>query len=223
MKKVTLAPGNRSAGSLPRQGRAAALRRPAAAGIRHRCAGAGGAGAEPAAAAAARELAQVRDSPRANRGGLVRIEGCTREGLLELSVIDDGLGFRLEDAPDGRGAAGLRNTRERPDGAVWRAPLLHRAQQPPGSAGRHGAAAGNSGTGAGAGPRWGAPGKRAFGGPRRWDSAAIIVDGMKCWSRRGVEIRGGAASDFEILTQCASRARSARRHPAVSAGDLDLP
>jgi LytS/YehU family sensor histidine kinase len=47
------------------------------------------------------------------QGGLVRIEGRTREGLLELSVIDDGPGLR-EDAPDGvRRGVGLRNTRER--------------------------------------------------------------------------------------------------------------
>jgi two-component system LytT family sensor kinase len=47
------------------------------------------------------------------QGGLVRIEGRTREGLLELAVIDDGPGLR-EDAPDGaRRGVGLRNTRER--------------------------------------------------------------------------------------------------------------
>jgi signal transduction histidine kinase len=47
------------------------------------------------------------------QGGLVRIEGRTREGLLELSVIDDGPG--LPDGPpasDRRGV-GLSNTRER--------------------------------------------------------------------------------------------------------------
>ncbi len=47
------------------------------------------------------------------QGGLVRIEGRTREGLLELSVIDDGPG--LPDGPptgDRRGV-GLANTRER--------------------------------------------------------------------------------------------------------------
>jgi two-component system LytT family sensor kinase len=47
------------------------------------------------------------------RGGLVRIEGRTRGGLLELAVIDDGPGLR-EAAPDGaRRGVGLRNTRER--------------------------------------------------------------------------------------------------------------
>jgi two-component system LytT family sensor kinase len=47
------------------------------------------------------------------QGGMVRIEGRTREGLLELAVIDDGPGLR-EDAPDGvRRGVGLRNTRER--------------------------------------------------------------------------------------------------------------
>ena len=47
------------------------------------------------------------------QGGLVRIEGRTREGLLELSVIDDGPGLR-EEAPAGeRRGVGLRNTRER--------------------------------------------------------------------------------------------------------------
>jgi LytS/YehU family sensor histidine kinase len=47
------------------------------------------------------------------QGGLVRIEGRTREGLLELSVIDDGPGLR-EGAPvSERGGVGLRNTRER--------------------------------------------------------------------------------------------------------------
>src|SRR5580658_3248017 len=47
------------------------------------------------------------------QGGLVRIEGRTREGLLELSVIDDGPGLR-EGAPvSERGGVGLANTRER--------------------------------------------------------------------------------------------------------------
>jgi len=47
------------------------------------------------------------------QGGLVRIEGRTREGLLELSVIDDGPGMR-EGAPSGeRRGVGLANTRER--------------------------------------------------------------------------------------------------------------
>ena len=47
------------------------------------------------------------------QGGSVRIEGRVREGLLELSVIDDGPGMR-EGAPTGqRRGVGLRNTRER--------------------------------------------------------------------------------------------------------------
>ena len=47
------------------------------------------------------------------QGGLVRIEGRAREGLLELSVIDDGPGLR-EGAPvSERRGVGLRNTRER--------------------------------------------------------------------------------------------------------------
>ena len=46
-------------------------------------------------------------------GGSVRIEGRAREGLLELSVIDDGPGLR-EGVPAGdRRGVGLRNTRER--------------------------------------------------------------------------------------------------------------
>lgn len=47
------------------------------------------------------------------QGGLVRIEGRTREGLLELSVIDDGPGLREGAPPAERGGVGLRNTRER--------------------------------------------------------------------------------------------------------------
>jgi two-component system, LytTR family, sensor kinase len=47
------------------------------------------------------------------QGGLVRIEGRTREGLLELSVIDDGPGLREGAAPSERRGVGLRNTRER--------------------------------------------------------------------------------------------------------------
>jgi signal transduction histidine kinase len=50
------------------------------------------------------------------QGGLVRIEGRTREARLELSVIDDGPGLREgEHAPMGgeRRGVGLRNTRER--------------------------------------------------------------------------------------------------------------
>jgi LytS/YehU family sensor histidine kinase len=47
------------------------------------------------------------------QGGNVRIEGRTREGFLELAVIDDGPGMR-EGAPTGeRRGVGLRNTRER--------------------------------------------------------------------------------------------------------------
>jgi hypothetical protein len=47
------------------------------------------------------------------QGGSVRIEGRVREGLLELSVIDDGPGIR-EGAPvNERRGVGLRNTRER--------------------------------------------------------------------------------------------------------------
>jgi two-component system, LytTR family, sensor kinase len=46
-------------------------------------------------------------------GGSVRIEGRTRDGRLELSVIDDGPGLR-EGMPAGeRRGVGLRNTRER--------------------------------------------------------------------------------------------------------------
>jgi len=47
------------------------------------------------------------------QGGMVRIEGRTREGLLELSVIDDGPG--LPDGPPAseRRGVGLANTRER--------------------------------------------------------------------------------------------------------------
>ena len=44
---------------------------------------------------------------------MVRIEGRTREGLLELSVIDDGPGLREGAAPGERRGVGLRNTRER--------------------------------------------------------------------------------------------------------------
>jgi two-component system, LytTR family, sensor kinase len=47
------------------------------------------------------------------QGGLVRIEGRTREGLLELSVIDDGPGLREGATTGERRGVGLRNTRER--------------------------------------------------------------------------------------------------------------
>jgi two-component system, LytTR family, sensor kinase len=47
------------------------------------------------------------------QGGMIRIEGRTREGLLELSVIDDGPGLREGAAPGERRGVGLRNTRER--------------------------------------------------------------------------------------------------------------
>src|SRR3984893_15749253 len=47
------------------------------------------------------------------QGGLVRIEGRTREGLLELSVIDDGPGLREGTTPGERRGVGLANTRER--------------------------------------------------------------------------------------------------------------
>jgi len=50
------------------------------------------------------------------QGGWVRIEGRIREGLLELSVIDDGPGLReaaTNEAGGDRRGVGLRNTRER--------------------------------------------------------------------------------------------------------------
>jgi two-component system LytT family sensor kinase len=51
-------------------------------------------------------------SPRES-GGMIRIEGRTRAGMLELAVIDDGPGLRDGAAySEGRGV-GLRNTRER--------------------------------------------------------------------------------------------------------------
>jgi signal transduction histidine kinase len=47
------------------------------------------------------------------QGGMVRIEGRTREGLLELSVIDDGPGLPDGPPPGERRGVGLANTRER--------------------------------------------------------------------------------------------------------------
>ncbi len=47
------------------------------------------------------------------QGGLIRIEGRTREGLLELSVIDDGPGLPEGPPPTDRRGVGLANTRER--------------------------------------------------------------------------------------------------------------
>jgi len=49
------------------------------------------------------------------QGGMVRIEGRIRGGLLELSVIDDGPGLREGEGaqPGERRGVGLRNTRER--------------------------------------------------------------------------------------------------------------
>ena len=47
------------------------------------------------------------------QGGMVRIEGRTREGLLELSVIDDGPGLPDGPPPGDRRGVGLANTRER--------------------------------------------------------------------------------------------------------------
>src|SRR5579862_8493424 len=50
------------------------------------------------------------------QGGVVRIEGRIREGLLELAVIDDGPGLREGPASAGgneRRGVGLRNTRDR--------------------------------------------------------------------------------------------------------------
>jgi len=47
------------------------------------------------------------------QGGLVRIEGRVREGLLELSVIDDGPGLREGATTGERRGVGLSNTRER--------------------------------------------------------------------------------------------------------------
>ena len=47
------------------------------------------------------------------QGGLVRIEGRTREGWLELAVIDDGPGLREGTPVSERRGVGLRNTSER--------------------------------------------------------------------------------------------------------------
>ncbi|MGP8034884.1 MAG: sensor histidine kinase [Steroidobacteraceae bacterium] len=47
------------------------------------------------------------------QGGMVRIEGRTREGLLELSVIDDGPGLPEVPPASERRGVGLANTRER--------------------------------------------------------------------------------------------------------------
>ena len=47
------------------------------------------------------------------QGGVVRIEGRVREGLLELSVVDDGPGLREGPPATERRGVGLRNTRER--------------------------------------------------------------------------------------------------------------
>jgi two-component system, LytTR family, sensor kinase len=47
------------------------------------------------------------------QGGMVRIEGRTREGLLELSVIDDGPGLPEVPPASERHGVGLANTRER--------------------------------------------------------------------------------------------------------------
>jgi two-component system LytT family sensor kinase len=47
------------------------------------------------------------------QGGMVRIEGRTREGLLELSVIDDGPGLPEVAPASERHGVGLANTRER--------------------------------------------------------------------------------------------------------------
>jgi LytS/YehU family sensor histidine kinase len=47
------------------------------------------------------------------QGGLVRVEGRTREGWLELSVIDDGPGLRDGTPVSERRGVGLRNTSER--------------------------------------------------------------------------------------------------------------
>ena len=51
-------------------------------------------------------------SPR-EAGGLVRIEGRVRDGRLELAVIDDGPGLRMDTPAGERRGVGLRNTRER--------------------------------------------------------------------------------------------------------------
>jgi LytS/YehU family sensor histidine kinase len=47
------------------------------------------------------------------QGGLVRIEGRTHEGWLELSVVDDGPGLREGTPVSERRGVGLRNTSER--------------------------------------------------------------------------------------------------------------
>ena len=66
------------------------------------------------------------------QGGLVRIEGRTREGLLELAVIDDGPGLREGTPRSERRGVGPAQHARAPGGAVRGDLPLHRAQRHPG-------------------------------------------------------------------------------------------
>ena len=75
------------------------------------------------------------------QGGMVRIEGRTREGLLELSVIDDGPGLREGAAAERAARRGPAQHARASGGAVRRQLPLRGTQPSPGPAGRDGAAA----------------------------------------------------------------------------------
>ncbi len=168
--------------------------------VRDRGAGAGRAGAEPAAAAAAREFAEIRGvGARAGRDGAHR--GPHARGAARA------LGDRRRPGAARRAAAGRPPRRgahqhaRAAQGALRRELPLRGAQQSSGTSGRYGAAA-RDGTARGA--RGTAGVERAACGRRpRMKVRTIIVDD-EVLSRRGIEIRARELPDFEIVAQCAN-------------------
>jgi two-component system LytT family response regulator len=136
------------------------------------------------------------------QGGVVRIEGRARAGLLELAVIDDGPGAARGRPERGASRGGPRQHTRASRGALRRELPLRGAEFQPRAAGRDGAAVRDRST-RGRSAAIPAGGDAACLGSRCVKIRTIIVDD-EVLSRRGVEIRLREETDFEILAQCAN-------------------
>ena len=200
MKKVTLAPGNR--GDEPvSQHREAALRRAPAPGVRHRGAGPGCAGAEPAAAAADRERGQVRGvAARAGRHG-PRRRPRTRE-LAGAVACRRRSGSARGPRPGASAAASACATPasgSRCSTARTTASPCSTSQAR--AAHGHGAAAGESPSRAASRPGNAPTSRQHLARGAHAEDPHLLVDD-EALSRRGLELRLRGATDIEIVAEC---------------------